>query len=213
MTWAVFTAADSRYRPLAEGLVRSIQDASDIGVTVLDVGLGDADRAALTALGAGIVAAADHFPTVTAAGAPLWFRAMTARPFLPAYAGADRLVWIDCDAWVQDWPALAAMVERLDRGQVAIMPERWRGGVHLRWHHPETGPGEFRSDQAVTTAQQRAAWLAAFGPEVAARHAGLPYFNCGLFVADRDHDLWRLWPDALAEAFARFFGTETAGDS
>ncbi len=186
--------------PLLRGLVASIRQASAIACTVLDLGLTDADTNWLADQGVTVIAAENDFPDMVGPNAPRWFRAMTARPFLPRYLpGFDRYIWIDADAWVQDWPSLESRLAAVPAGCIGLVQERWRRA--LDFTIVVNGVAyPIKGDHAYLLEQHRLYWEAAFGREIAQAQRGALMFNIGVFTLTRDSALWARWAGHLAQA-------------
>jgi predicted O-methyltransferase YrrM len=55
---------------------------------------------------------------------PKYLKALVSRPFLPEYfPGYEVYIWIDADAWVQDWSAIELLALGAKRKGFAIVPE------------------------------------------------------------------------------------------
>jgi hypothetical protein len=116
-SFIVVTGGDSRYHPLIRELIaslRALRPATDCPVGVIDAGLTAEQIRELKAQGAAVVT--PPWPVSIPAHKlrnRIHLKANLAKLHLPAYfPGYDTLIWIDADAWVQDWEA----VEMLRRG-------------------------------------------------------------------------------------------------
>lgn len=194
--FVIVSAADSGYFPLLRDLVLSIRDkragaAAPIGV--FDLGL-TADQRSW--LGARRVATAEpgwdiDFPRRKQT--TLLRKAQIARPFLRRYfPGYASYMWIDADAWVQEWSAVEMMLTAAAGGKFAICPEIDRSykrhykrpklfGMTLQWHCYRT----------------------AFGVRAADRMGRNPMLNCGVFALRGDSPSWDEWIAAMTRALQR----------
>ena len=106
----IVSAANDGYYPLLIDLISSIEDGkgrSDVAIGVLDVGLTGAQRDALSARVQHLVTPNWDYQFSASSSTPQKFRAMTARPHLPKhFPGYDIIMWMDADAWVQQWSAV-----------------------------------------------------------------------------------------------------------
>lgn len=116
-SFIVVTGGDSRYHPLIRELIaslRALKPAAECPVGVIDAGLTDGQIAELKAQGAAVVT--PPWPVSIPAHKlrnRIHLKANLAKLHLPTYfPGYDTVIWIDADAWVQDWEA----VEMLRRG-------------------------------------------------------------------------------------------------
>lgn len=119
--------------------------------------------------------------------APNHFKGLLARPFLRQYfPNFDIYLWIDADAWVQDWKAVDLFIQAAKRGKLAIVPEIDRGseiqygGLRKFWW------------QWVYNKYQ-----AAFGKEVAENFYSYPVLNAGVFALHKDAPHWEVWAEFL----------------
>jgi hypothetical protein len=203
----IFTGCDANYFSLCCDLLASIENAFGFlpRIRILDVGLLP-DQARMLAekiekviqpgwdLGAGM-------------NLPLWYRAMTARPFLPNYAGDAAIIcWLDCDAWVQTPAPLAALVHAARDGRLAIVEEHFGKGftIMLAGDVPGTARRRTYSSQTVK-ANIRACYELCFGPNIAAAYGDLPCFNVGVFALRTDSPSWAVWRHLYAPALARHY--------
>ncbi|MFS8860865.1 hypothetical protein NW852_10225 [Synechococcus sp. H60.1] len=60
--------------------------------------------------------------------APLYLRGLLARPHLPKYfPGYEVYIWLDADAWVQEWFGIDLLIQGSKKRGLAIVPEIDRG--------------------------------------------------------------------------------------
>lgn len=119
--------------------------------------------------------------------APHHFKGLLARPFLRRYfPNFDIYLWIDADAWVQDWKAVELFMEAAKGERLAIVPEINRsseiqyGGLPLYWW-------QWVHNQ----------YLAAFGKEVAEELYSYPLLNAGVFALHKNAPHWEVWAEFL----------------
>jgi len=189
----VCTAGDAGYFELLSNCVRSIAErpqGARVRLCVLDLGLDDAQRDWLKARNVEIaepgwdIDGTEHLPA--------HYRALTARPFLPKYfPGGDTYMWIDADAWVQDWEAVELYARAAADGSFACTPELDRSyrGLFEAW------------DEYHGVIE--ASYQAAFGEAVARDLIRFPLLNSGAFALKGNSPSWRLWAEAVGEGFAR----------
>ncbi|MGE3778911.1 MAG: tetratricopeptide repeat protein, partial [Pirellulaceae bacterium] len=189
----IITAGDSRYFEFLASCIESINAArprSSYALAVMDVGCTAQQRGWLEAHVDVCCEPAWHFEFANRSELPGYLRGLLARPFLRDYfPGFETYVWIDADAWVQEWRAIELFCAgaRMRRG-LAVVPEidrcSWRqyGGLPEYW-------------QAV------AGWYAAqFGPGVGDRLCSYPMLNAGVFGLDAAAPHWNEWRSAIARA-------------
>lgn len=191
MRVAIVTASNDAYFGSLERLLQSLQGferfcAADIHV--LDVGLSDEQAHMLRAAGHGIVRPGWDVDVSPWKGVPDWFKAMTARPFLPKHiAGPEIILWLDADIWVQDLSMLYDYVRVAQTGRFAVCLEMDRGYDNLFMRNASK---EIYHDNL----------LKYYGEEVANRLIHLPMMNCGAFAMTRTHPLWTLWQSTIQGA-------------
>ncbi len=191
----ILTASDAGYFELLRGCLRSIRDTPegrDVPLAVFDVGLTPEQVAWCKSLGATMLKADWDFEFPGRAKVGEAFKSLTARPFLPRYApGYDTYLWIDADAWVQDWSAIELLLQGAAERDLAVAPE-----IHRAFRHYYHAWAEFSSING-------AAYRAAFGPDIAERLIRYPLINAGVFAIRADSPAWKIWADTLAEGIAR----------
>jgi hypothetical protein len=203
----IISGADSAYSGLLSGLLASIEgqakiDKIDIGI--LDLGLDGFFKVSLKRRGLSVMAPDwDYSPKLFKEKPPAYFKAMTARPNLRRhFPGYDLYLWIDADAWVQDWAAVKLYIDAALRSGFSATPEVDRSysafysnGPAIRWRY--------------------ICYRTCFGDAVAERLSPLPIINCGVFAARSDAPHWDIWSRTLGEVFERlrepyFYAEQTA---
>jgi lipopolysaccharide biosynthesis glycosyltransferase len=194
MRLAIATASNDVYYGSLMHLLDSLHgfDAfGDFAVYVLDVGLTNNQCADLVAAGRVVIKPKWDVDISKYQGVPEWFKAMTARPFLPAYIGsAELILWLDADIWVQDQGMLHDFVRIAERGDFSVCLElnRCYDNIFLRNVSKELYYKNL-SDY--------------YGDEIANRLIHLPMMNCGAFAMPRDHKLWDMWQATITKAVKR----------
>ncbi|HEX8523332.1 MAG TPA: hypothetical protein VF669_13835 [Tepidisphaeraceae bacterium] len=189
----IITAADERYFGYLQGLLASIEQhrQGDLPVVVLDLGFNAQQLERLKTSVHQVVQPVWDVEFPERATAPGWFRAMTARPFLPRYTeGFERIIWLDSDAWLQDWRAIDLLMQASEHGKMAIVPELHRA---YSFHY---GRGKVLQNVYECA---RAGW----GEDVAARLVTMPILNSGAFALDREAKHWDVWSRALEAGVQR----------
>jgi hypothetical protein len=202
----IVTASDEAYFPFCVDLIESIRKACGAmpRMRVLDVGMRP-DQAAEIARSVEAVIA-PGWDLGDSAKLPRWFRAMTARPCLPNYAGgAAMIAWIDCDAWVQRFEPIAAMIAAACDGRIALNEETF--GAGFIGDRP-ADPGKV--NKYVVTADSikaniRSCYRLCFGVEIATALGDLPTFNSGVFALRADSPSWSVWRETLEKALPNAF--------
>ena len=188
----IVSGADSGYFELLQDCVCSIRDRPEgaaLALGVLDVGLDEAQRSWLARQGAAVVAPGWDFAFPGREATPRYRQAQFARPFLPRhFPGHPVYLWIDADAWVQDWAAIALLLRAASEGRLAIVPEMdrsYRNFFHAR--------EEFHGVIAE-------GYRAIFDEATATRLAALPLLNNGVFALSAAAPHWHAWAKTLEGA-------------
>jgi hypothetical protein len=190
----VVSAADTTYFELLRELVISLRQgplSRALAVSILDLGLDAEQKRWLEEQGAGVVNPGWDIDLPGRARAPAYYKAMTARPYLPKhFPGHAVYLWIDADAWVQDDTVLEIFVSGARRGMLAVVPEVDRGywTIHKR-------PKFWGQNQRAF------AW--AYGWRAGYRLGRNAILNSGAFALPADAPHWRLWAQAHAAALGR----------
>jgi len=192
----VTSAADSKFFPLLKGLVLSIRRAPSIAhlpMVVLDLGLGDADKAWLAQQNVTTIRIGWDIEFLASAGVAEYIKAQAWRPFLPRHLPeAEVYVWMDADTWIQDERAVLLAIECARREDaIAVVPE-----ISRFYRTLFLPPRELRSAEL-------AIYSACFGAEVANRLAMMPLINSGFFALARNSQVWSLWASLLSDMYRR----------
>ncbi|MGH7178198.1 MAG: hypothetical protein ACREJC_12520 [Tepidisphaeraceae bacterium] len=189
----IVSAGDEKYFRDLHGLVLSILEhrpsGADVSISVIDLGLSAMQLAELHNRGVTTAPGKWNFDFPQQAQTPRWYQAMSSRPFLPEYfPGFDVYVWIDADAWLQDWRA----VELLCRGAVdvglAIVPEVHAMYPYL-WRQGEVPEFTFKCYRKT------------FGEEAANAMSGRPIINGGVFAMNAASPWWKLYAKWLVQGY------------
>ena len=176
---------------------------ADVAIGILDLGLDAGQREWLS-------------PRVTHLVRPGWdvdfprrermpesFKAQVARPFLPRhFPGYETYLWIDADAWLQQWRAVDIYVAAAGRDRLAITPEIDRA-YKRHYKRPKL--------LGMTLAWKN--YRHAFGWRIADRLGRNPMVNCGAFALHREAPHWQAWSRVMTAVLQRtqfFFVEQTA---
>lgn len=189
MSTLLISAGDARYFPLVQGTISSLCDAPErraVSVAFLDLGCTNSQRAWLLERVDYVEYAHWEISFPGRASAKEYMKGLCVRPFLQRYfPGFDVYVWIDGDAWVQDWNAVSLLVEGARRRGLAIVPEIDRGS-RLQYGG--------LSDYWLFNYRQ---YELAFGSEVAEELHSHPVLNAGVFALHKDAPHWDVWAHQL----------------
>jgi hypothetical protein len=197
----IVSAADRGYFPLLRDLVLSIRaQRREAPIGVLDLGLEPAQRDWLARRVADVVQPDWDVDFPNRAAMPNTFKAQVARPFLRRhFPGYGMYLWIDADAWVQDWRVIELYCIAAGSDRLAITPEIDRA---YKRHYKR--PKLFGWTLAWKNYRQ------AFGWRAADRLGRNPMVNCGVFALHHDAPHWDAWARLMTQALQRtqFFFVE-----
>jgi hypothetical protein len=194
--FVIVSGADTRYFPLLRDLVLSVRDkphGRDVALAAFDLGLAESERSWLATQGVTLAEPGWDLDFPNRARTPEIRKAQIARPFVPRYfPGYRTYLWIDADAWVQEWSAVEIALAAASGGKLAIAPEIDRSykrhykrpklfGMTLQWH----------------------CYRRAYGWRVADRMGRNPMLNCGVFALRGDAPHWERWIAAMTLALQR----------
>lgn len=200
----IVSAADSGYFPLLRDMVLSVRAlCAEVAIGVLDLGLLPDERAWLASQRVQIVRPDWDVAFPGRERMPETFKAQVARPFLPKYFPSyDMYLWMDADAWLQDWRAVELYLGAAGRHRIAIALE---------------------IDRAYKRHYKRPKWLGvtlawrcyreAFGWRVADRLGRNPIANVGVFALHREAPHWAHWAQVMTRVLRRtqfFFAEQIA---
>lgn len=199
MSIVLITGADARYFDLLKGAIRSVRDrpvGQQVTLAVLDLGLKAEQRRWVEGQADQVRQPEWAFDFAMREQAPAHLKGVLAKPLLPRiFPGFNYYLWLDADAWVQDWRAVELLLRGAGRGGLAVVPELDRaskyqyGGLPGYW-------------------EQAGRWYAAsFGETVARQLCSYPMLNSGAIALHRDAPHWQAWADCLAEGLRRHCNT------
>lgn len=197
----VVSAADGGYFPLLQDAVSSVRALRPaVAIGVLDLGLAAEQLAWLAERGVRTVLPGWDVAFPGQARTPNTLKAQVARPFLPRhFPGFETYLWLDADAWVQDWRAVELYCAAAAGGRLAISIEIDRA---YKRHYKR--PKLFGTTLAWKNYRE------AFGWRVADRLGRNPMVNCGVFALHREAPHWAAWQRLIARVLhrTRFFYVE-----
>ena len=107
----IVSLADSNYFNLLNELIDSIKsfkESSEIAICILDAGLNEEQKKILIEKVDSIKKAEwDIEVPPNKVNGKEWLKSQVSRAFLPKYfPNYEKYLWIDCDAWVNDWNSI-----------------------------------------------------------------------------------------------------------
>jgi SAM-dependent methyltransferase/predicted O-methyltransferase YrrM len=191
----IITAADANYFELVRGTILSVREkpeGENVAIGFFDLGCTPQQLQWLKTQ-VNVIQKPDwdfDFPGKNEA--PHYLKGLLARPFLRQYfPNFDIYLWIDADAWVQDWQAVKLLVKGAAKRGLAVVPELDRGYYLAYGKLPWYWQFVYRDYQA------------AFGEEVAQQLHSYPTINAGIFALQKDAPHWEIWAEYLEQGLQR----------
>lgn len=121
----IVSLADSNYYDLLNELIDSIKvfrQSKDVAICILDAGLTNEQKKDLSKKVDEIKSAEwDIEVSNFKVKGKEWLKSQVSRAFLPKYfPNYEKYLWIDCDAWVNDWKAVELYFKACDNGKLGI---------------------------------------------------------------------------------------------
>lgn len=191
----IITAADANYFELVRGTILSVREkpeGENTAIGFFDLGCTPQQLQWLETKVNFIQKPAWDFDFPGRNEAPEHLKGLLVRPYLRKYfPNFDIYLWIDADAWVQDWRAINLFVEGASRRGLAIVPEVHRASLQQYGQLPEFWKWVYQQ------------YAANFGVEVAERLYSYPILNAGVFALRKDALHWEIWAEKLNEGLQK----------
>ncbi|MEG4391938.1 glycosyltransferase [Microcoleus sp. BROC3] len=191
----IITAADANYFELVRGTILSVREkpeGENVAIGFFDLGC-TPEQLQWLKTQVNIIQKPDwNFDFPGKNEAPHYLKGLLARPFLRRYfPNFDIYLWIDADAWVQDWQAVELLVKGAAKRGLAVVPELDRGYYLAYGKLPWYWQFVYQDYQA------------AFGEEVAQNLHSYPTINAGVFALQKDAPHWETWAEYLEQGLQR----------
>ena len=194
---AIVSLADSNYFELLNELIDSIKQfkqSEDIAICVLDAGLKDEQLKTLSSKVDEIKKAEwDIEVSSFKSKGKEWLKSQVSRAFLPNYFPQyEKYLWIDCDAWLNDWSTIELYFKACDNGKLGITQT--------------IGPGYKITSKvnwligklAIIKSQNfKHAMSSKIGLDKARKLAFAPHINIGVFSLEKNSKIWKVWQENL----------------
>ena len=206
----IVSLADANYFPLLEELVDSIKrfgESKDVAICILDAGLtSDQKNSLLKKVDEIKPAEWDiQVPPEKVKGKE-WLKSQVSRAFLPKYfPNYEKYLWIDCDAWVNDWNCLELYFKACDNEKLGITQTIGPGykiTSRVNW---------LIGKLAIIKSQNfKHAIKSKIGYEKARKLAFAPHINIGVFSLNKNSKVWEIWQKNLQQTLraGNIFGSE-----
>ena len=206
----IVSLADSNYFPLLDELINSIKrfkESNNIAICILDAGLTIEQKETLSTKVDEIKSAEwdIEVPDSKVKGRE-WLKSQVSRAFLPKYFPSyEKYLWIDCDAWVNDWKTIEIYFKACDDGKLGITQT--------------IGPGYKITSRvnwvigklAIIKSQNfKHAIKSNISYAKARKLAFAPHINIGVFSLEKNSTSWNVWQKNLEQTLkgGDIFGSE-----
>ena len=206
----IVSLADANYFPLLEELVNSIKrfkESEKVAICVLDAGLTDEQKKKLS----------NNVDEIKSAEWDIevpgykvkdkeWLKSQVSRAFLPKYfPNYEKYLWIDCDAWVNDWNCIDLYFKACNNGKLGITQTIGPGykiTSKVNWL--------FGKLAIIKSQNFKHAVKSRIGYDKARKLAFAPHINIGVFSLEKNSKGWGIWQNNLLETLkaGNIFGSE-----
>ncbi len=206
----IVTLADANYFPLLEELIQSIKrfkESEKVAICILDAGLTIEQKKNISNKVDDIKKAEwDIEVPGHKVKEKEWLKSQVSRAFLPKYfPNYEKYLWIDCDAWVNDWNSVELYFKACENGKLGITQT--------------IGPGYKITSKvnwlvgklAIIKSQNfKHAVKSKIGYEKARKLAFAPHINIGVFSLEKNSKGWSSWQNNLLKTLkaGNIFGSE-----
>jgi len=206
----IVSLADANYFSLLEELVDSIKrfrESKDVAICILDAGLtSDQKNSLLKKVDEIKPAEWDIQVPPDKVKGKEWLKSQVSRAFLPKYfPNYEKYLWIDCDAWVNDWNCLELYFKACDNEKLGITQTIGPGykiTSRVNW---------LIGKLAIVKSQNfKHAIKSKIGYEKARKLAFAPHINIGVFSLNKNSKVWEIWQKNLKQTLraGNIFGSE-----
>ena len=206
----IVSLADEKYFNLLEELIDSIKrfpESKDIAICVLDAGLNENQLDKIKNKVDEIKKAEwdIEVPAIKVRGKE-WLKSQVSRAFLPRYfPNYKKYLWIDCDAWVQEWSSIELYFKACEDGKLGItqtMAPGYRITSKVKWL--------FGKLAVIKSQNFKHAISSKIEIEKARKLAFAPHINIGVFSLEKNSKCWNIWQENLKQTLraGQIFGSE-----
>ena len=206
----IVSLADSNYFDLLNELIESIvrfKKNKEVAICILDAGLTNEQKSILSPKVDEIKSAEWDIdvPSFKVIGKE-WLKSQVSRAFLPKYfPDYEKYLWIDCDAWVNDWSAVELYFKACDNGKLGITQTLGPGYKimsKVKWI--------FGKIAVIKSQNFKHAVKSKIDLKKARMLAFAPHINIGVFSLEKDSLGWASWQKNLEQTLksGNIFGSE-----
>tara|TARA_Y100000816_G_scaffold290510_1_gene279372 strand:+ start:1489 stop:2400 length:912 start_codon:yes stop_codon:yes gene_type:complete len=206
----IVSLADSNYFYLLNELIDSIKqfsNSSSTAICVLDAGLSEEQKKILLSKVDEIKSAEWDIkvPAIKVRGKE-WLKSQVSRAFLPNYfPNYEKYLWIDCDAWVNDWKCIELYFKACENGKLGItqtLAPGYKVLSKVSWL--------FGKLAIIKSQNFKHAISSKVGLDNARKLAFAPHINIGVFSLNKSSTCWKIWQKNLEKTLSsgKIFGSE-----
>jgi len=206
----IVSLADANYFPLLDELVDSIKrfkESENVAICILDAGLNQGQIEKLSKKVDEIKTAEwdIEVPDYKVKDKE-WLKSQVSRAFLPKYFPSyEKYLWIDCDAWVNDWNCVKLYFKACDDGKLGItqtIGPGYKVTSKVNWL--------FGKLALIKSQNFKHAVKSNIGYADARKLAFAPHINIGVFSLEKDSKAWTSWQNNLSKTLkaGNIFGSE-----
>ena len=206
----IVSLADENYFNLLEELIESIKsfpESNNTAICILDAGLNQNQIDKIKNKVDEIKKAEwDIEVSALKVRGKEWLKSQVSRAFLPKYfPNYKKYLWIDCDAWVNDWSSVDLYFKACNKGKLGITQSigpGYRVLSKVKW---------LLGKIAIVKSQNfKHAVSSKISMQKARKLAFAPHINIGVFSLEKDSKCWEVWQNNLKETIkhGRIFGSE-----
>jgi len=206
----IVSLADANYFPLLEELIDSIKrfkESANVAICILDAGLTQNQKDKIS----NKVEEIKHAEwDIEVPGYKVkqkeWLKSQVSRAFLPKYfPNYEKYLWIDCDAWVNDWSSVELYFQACDNGKLGITQTIGPGykiTSKVNWL--------FGKLAIIKSQNFKHAVKSKIGYDKARKLAFAPHINIGVFSLEKNSKAWNIWQNNLSKTLkaGNIFGSE-----
>ena len=206
----IVSLADSNYFNLLNELIDSIKQfdqSNSVAICVLDAGL---EKDQLNKLSEKVdeIKSAEWDIQVSSmkVRGKEWLKSQVSRAFLPKYfPNYEKYLWIDCDAWVNDWNTVDLYFKACENGKLGItqtIGPGYRIMSKVNWL--------FGKIAVIKSQNFKHAISSNIGMDNARKLAFAPHVNIGVFSLQKNSSCWDVWQKNLETTLksGKIFGSE-----
>ncbi|MDC1139851.1 glycosyltransferase [Candidatus Pelagibacter sp.] len=206
----IVSLADANYFELLNELVdsvKSFEKSKDVAICILDAGLSGEQKNILSKKVDEIKSAEwDIEVSAFKVKGKEWLKSQVSRAFLPKYfPNYEKYLWIDCDAWVNNWDSVELYFKACEDGKLGITQTLGPG------YRTESKVNWLVGKLAIIKSQNfKHAIKSKIGINKARKLAFAPHINIGVFSLEKNSPGWSSWQKNLKQTLksGNIFGSE-----